>query len=110
MGGHDHACDTHDHEHVHGDGCGHEAVEHNGHIDYVVDGHLHHVHGDHCDDHGPAPGHDHSCEGHDKGHVHGDGCGHEAVEHDGHVDYVVDGHLHHQHGDHCHHHGPVAQG
>jgi hypothetical protein len=20
----------------------------------VVDGHLHHVHGDHCDDHGPV--------------------------------------------------------
>jgi hypothetical protein len=22
-------------------------------VDYLVDGHLHHVHGDHCDDHGP---------------------------------------------------------
>ena len=24
------------------------------HIDYLVDGHLHHPHGDHCDDHGPV--------------------------------------------------------
>ena len=22
-------------------------------VDYLVDGHLHHPHGDHCDDHGP---------------------------------------------------------
>jgi hypothetical protein len=26
------------------------------------------VHGDHCDDHGPAPGHGHDCEGHDGDH------------------------------------------
>jgi len=29
-------------------------------------------------------------------HVHGAGCGHTAVEHDGHIDYLHDGHLHHQ--------------
>jgi hypothetical protein len=23
-------------------------------VDYVVDGRLHHPHGDHCDDHGPV--------------------------------------------------------
>jgi UDP-2,3-diacylglucosamine pyrophosphatase LpxH len=23
-------------------------------VDYLVDGHLHHPHGDHCDDHGPV--------------------------------------------------------
>ena len=68
MGGHDHDCESHDGSHVHGEGCGHEAVEHDGHTDYVVDGHLHHVHGDHCDDHGPAPGHGHDCEGHDGDH------------------------------------------
>jgi hypothetical protein len=22
-------------------------------VDYLVEGHLHHPHGDHCDDHGP---------------------------------------------------------
>lgn len=36
--------------------------------------------------------------GHD--HVHGPGCGHTAVEHEGHIDYLHDGHLHHPHGDH----------
>lgn len=38
--------------HVHGEGCGHPAVPHGDHTDYLVDGRLHHVHGDHCDDHG----------------------------------------------------------
>ena len=27
---------------------------HGDHIDYLVDGHLHHAHGDHHDDHGPV--------------------------------------------------------
>jgi hypothetical protein len=31
-----------------------KAVQHGGHVDYVVGGHLHHPDGDHCDDHGPA--------------------------------------------------------
>ena len=42
--------DSHDHEH--GPGCGHMAVRHDDHIDYLVAGHLHHPHGDHCDHHG----------------------------------------------------------
>jgi hypothetical protein len=29
-------------------------VPHGEHIDYLVDGHLHYPHGDHCDDHGPV--------------------------------------------------------
>jgi hypothetical protein len=33
-------------------------------------------------------------------HVHGDGCGHPAVRHDDHVDYLHDGHLHHPHSGH----------
>jgi hypothetical protein len=33
-------------------------------------------------------------------HVHGSGCGHAAVRHEGHVDYLHDGHLHHLHDDH----------
>ena len=40
--------------HVHGEGCGHEAVPHGDHVDYIVNGRLHHQHGDHCDDHGPV--------------------------------------------------------
>jgi hypothetical protein len=51
----DHACAGHDAAHVHGDGCGHEPVPHGDHVDYLVDGHLHHPHDDHCDDHGPLP-------------------------------------------------------
>jgi hypothetical protein len=29
-------------------------VPHGDHVDYLVNGHLHHAHGDHCDDHGPV--------------------------------------------------------
>jgi ethanolamine utilization protein EutQ (cupin superfamily) len=29
-------------------------VPHGDHIDYIVDGRLHHVHDGHCDDHGPV--------------------------------------------------------
>lgn len=38
--------------HEHGPDCGHEAVAHDDHLDYLVDGHLHHPHDGHCDDHG----------------------------------------------------------
>lgn len=30
-----------DHDHQHGPGCGHVPVEHEGHTDYLHDGHLH---------------------------------------------------------------------
>ncbi|MFA9492661.1 hypothetical protein [Streptococcus sp. E17BB] len=39
-----------DHDHEHGEGCSHEAVVHDDHIDYVHDGHLHHKHDDHWDE------------------------------------------------------------
>jgi hypothetical protein len=35
-------------------GIGHEQVPHGDHVDYLVDGRLHHPHDDHCDDHGPV--------------------------------------------------------
>ncbi len=38
-------------EHAHGEGCGHEAVQHGDHVDYVHDGHKHAAHGDHYDEH-----------------------------------------------------------
>jgi len=47
-----HHCSGHDAAHVHGPGCGHPAVPHGDHVDYLVDGHLHHPHSGHCDDHG----------------------------------------------------------
>ena len=47
------AHDVHEgHDHSHGERCGHTAVMHASHVDYVVDGHLHHAHEGHCDDHG----------------------------------------------------------
>jgi hypothetical protein len=44
----------HDVFHRHGDGCGHPAIAHGDHVDYLVDGTLHSPHGGHCDDHGAA--------------------------------------------------------
>ena len=105
-------CHTHaNHQHVHGEGCGHTAVKHGDHIDYIHDGHLHHEHNGHYDEHSldvnatnPDGCHPvQTC----VGHVHGEGCGHEAVPHGDHTDYIVNGRLHHQHGDHCDDHGPV---
>jgi hypothetical protein len=107
---------THEsHDHAHGPGCGHKTIEHDGHTDYLHDGHMHHVHGDHVDCHsldvgGANPASctsGHACGNHDSGHTHGKDCGHEAVSHGDHTDYVVGGHLHHAHDGHCDDHGPV---
>ncbi|CAB4342149.1 unannotated protein [freshwater metagenome] len=98
-----------DHDHVHGPGCGHTAIVHDGHIDFIHDGHLHQPHGDHVDEHSlpvdeQLP--DACNRAHDCGeHVHGPDCGHEAVPHGEHTDYLVDGRLHHPHEDHCDDHG-----
>lgn len=40
-----------DHPHQHGPGCGHRAIQHGDHVDYLHDGHRHAVHGAHYDDH-----------------------------------------------------------
>jgi zinc transport system permease protein len=40
-----------DHLHHHGPRCGHPAVDHDDHIDYVHDGHRHAAHGAHYDEH-----------------------------------------------------------
>jgi zinc transport system permease protein len=39
------------HVHEHGDDCGHVAVRHGDHVDYVHDGHRHAPHGGHYDEH-----------------------------------------------------------
>ncbi|MEQ8411400.1 MAG: hypothetical protein RIB52_07580 [Erythrobacter sp.] len=44
---------TDDHMHGH-DGEEHAMVQHGDHMDYIHDGRLHFVHGDHMDDHGPV--------------------------------------------------------
>ncbi len=104
------------HDHVHGINCGHIAIRHGDHVDYLHDGHLHHQ-----SNNGVIEEHilavaatnpvtctgGHACNDHLTDHVHGDGCGHEAVPHGDHVDYLVDGHLHHQHNNHCDNHGPI---
>jgi len=105
------------HDHEHGPDCGHTAVHHDGHTDYLHDGHLHHMHDGHCDEHTVAVSaqnpddctRDHACGHHDAAHKHGPGCGHEAVPHGDHTDYLVEGHLHHAHGDHCDDHGPLKK-
>jgi len=103
------------HTHQHGPNCGHAGILHDGHVDYLHDGHLHHQNGSKVEEHALAvttvnpaactPGLD--CGGHEKAHKHHSGCGHTAVPHGDHTDYLVDGHLHHPHGDHCDDHGMV---
>lgn len=109
------ACTKHEgHQHQHGSNCGHKTVEHEGHTDYLHDGHLHHVHDGHIDEHkvsaetNPAsctP--EHKCGSHGAEHKHSAGCGHEAVPHGDHTDYLVGGHLHHPCGTHCDDHGAM---
>jgi zinc transport system permease protein len=43
--------DTDGHQHQHGPDCGHVAVRHGDHVDYVHDGHRHAPHGGHYDEH-----------------------------------------------------------
>jgi hypothetical protein len=111
------------HEHRHGPGCGHTAIKHADHVDYLHDGHLHHMEGGHVAEHAIAESAENPCgctpvdtrmgkAQHNLKHVHGPGCGHEAVPHADHVDYIVNGRLHHVHTGadgsvHCDDHGPV---
>ncbi|WP_371843444.1 hypothetical protein [Microbulbifer echini] len=104
---------TDNHSHKHGPHCGHPAIRHGDHVCYVHDGHLHHPHRDHYDEHvlevstknpndcNPINASTHAT------HVHGENCGHTRIPHGDHFDYLVDGRLHHVHGDHCDDHGPV---
>ncbi len=102
---------TNSNTHNHGPACGHVAVRHGNHIDYIEDGKLSHAASGQTEEHvievsatNPV-----RCtkDHHADGHRHGPGCGHEAVPHGDHVDYLVDGRLHHPHGDHCDDHGPL---
>jgi hypothetical protein len=103
------------HDHNHNPGCGHTMVKHDGHIDFVHDGHLHHQNEDGTvEEHvldvsakNPAGCSSGNHLTHADHHVHGPDCGHEAIPHGDHVDYIVDGRLHHPHGDHCDDHGAV---
>ena len=46
-----HTAAPEEHEHRHGPDCGHTAVPHGDHVDYVHDGHRHAPHGSHYDEH-----------------------------------------------------------
>jgi zinc transport system permease protein len=46
-----HETTTDEHAHEHGPDCGHVAVPHEDHVDYVHDGHRHAPHGKHYDEH-----------------------------------------------------------
>jgi hypothetical protein len=111
------SCKTHaDHAHKHGASCGHHAITHDGHTDYLHEGHLHHMHSDHVDEHtlsesatnSCACTPDHKCGHHESSHRHGPTCGHEAIPHADHVDYLVNGHLHRPCNKHCDNHGVLA--
>lgn len=111
------SCNTHaNHDHQHEPGCGHTSVQHDDHVDYLHDGHLHHLHDGHIDEHVIALSDanpsvctpEHQCGAHEVDHVHGPACGHDAVPHGDHVDYLVAGHLHHPHDGHCDDHGAIA--
>ncbi|HXW69871.1 MAG TPA: metalloregulator ArsR/SmtB family transcription factor [Methylocella sp.] len=103
------------HPHRHGPGCGHTAIRHRDHVDYLHDGHLHYQNGDVVEEHviEVSAKNPNCCtqefwhEGHEAHHVHGPGCGHLAVPHGDHIDYLVDGTLHHPHGGHCDNHGLI---
>jgi hypothetical protein len=104
------------HSHEHGPGCGHKAIQHGDHSDYLHDGHLHRRHDGHVDECAIAldaknPGvctPSHQCGAHQANHTHGPACGHEAVPHGDHVDYLVAGHLHHPCTGHCDDHGALV--
>ena len=49
--GSDHTVVPETHEHEHGADCGHPAIEHGDHVDYVHHGHRHAPHGSHYDEH-----------------------------------------------------------
>ena len=105
------------HAHAHGPNCGHTAIRHQNHVDYVHDGHLHQPQGSRViecsisvDSTNPSqctP--QHACGSHDAKHGHGAGCGHEVVPHGDHTDYLVAGHLHQPHSGHCDVHGDIVR-
>ncbi len=93
------------------------GIRHGDHVDYLQQGHLRFMRQDGTVEEHTVPvsnTNPNSCNpvqasdpGHEQAHTHGPNCGHEAVPHGGHMDYLVNGRLHHPHGDHCDDHGPV---
>lgn len=84
--------------HEHGPECGHVAIPHQDHVDYLHNGSLHRSTGRPARWTDCEPGHHLPHRNHR--HVHGEGCGHVAIPHGDHVDYIHDGHRHAAHDDH----------
>jgi hypothetical protein len=99
------------HSHKHGESCGHTAVKHESHVDYLHDGHLHGMEKGKQVEHKLAINSKNPAKenpvNHADSHKHGPSCGHEAIPHGDHSDYLVDGKLHHVHGSHCDEHGTL---
>lgn len=94
---------------------GRTAVHHDDHVDYLDRGRLLHEKSGRVEEHTIAvtTQNPDRCEAANRaeakpGHKHGPNCGHEAVPHGDHVDYLVDGRLQHPHGDHVDDHGPLS--
>jgi len=101
------------HDHQHAADCGHPAITHGDHQDYLHDGSFHAAHSGHYDHHGAekvkSKGRESASESHQKAkahdHKHENACGHEAVKHGDHEDYLHDGQYHAKHGSHYDLHG-----
>ena len=99
--------DTAELSHKHGPGCGHIAIRHGDHVDYLHDGQLHHLVGDKkVEEHvievsktNPRECKPVECQGQHEGA--------ERIPHADHFDVLVNGRLHHVHGAHCDDHGPI---
>lgn len=98
-------------QHHHGPNCGHTAVRHEHHTDYLAHGQLEHEENGRIKHHRVAvtAKNPDSCRPIEAAtnHTHGPNCGHEMVPHGDHMDYLVNDHLEHVHGDHVDDHGPL---
>lgn len=103
--------------HAHNEKCGHTAVKHDTHMDYIDNGEFHAQHANHFDNHGlavsasePAAREvaaNHKMTTDEKGHAHNDNCGHKKVQHGDHFDFIHNGHYHAVHADHTDEHGNI---
>lgn len=109
---------NHQHPHQHGPGCGHTAIRHGDHVDYLAADRLEHQKGEVIEAHRVEVNErnpdrctpDHRCSehvGHEHDHESAGHRSHPMVPHGDHTDYIHKGQLHHHHGDHCDDHGPV---
>lgn len=83
--------------HIHGPGCGHQAVVHDGHIDFLVDGEL--INGEQIHEITNEGG----CQNSVAPHSHSEAC--LLVRHGDHYDCLLNDRLYYRHGGHDDDHG-----